>query len=402
MSYGNTLLFACRALLGSRTRTIFMLIAMAIGVAAVMVLTSLGEGARRYVTGEFTSLGTNLLIVLPGRSETAGFNPASLLGTTPRDLTLDDAAALLRHGSVRRIAPINVGTTAAKWRGKEREATIIGSNADLLDVRRWEMAGGRFLPRTELTQATPVCVIGQNIRRELFGAHKALGEWLRLGERRFRVIGIIGSEGRSIGVDVQETIIIPVASAQALFNAPSLFRVLVEAKSRATIPSVKQHVIDIVKQRHQGEEDITVITQDSILKTFDRILKALTMALAGIAAISLGVAGILIMNVMLVAVSQRTTEIGLLKALGATRQRVLLLFLTEASILSLIGALIGLTIGQLGSWLIRIRFPDLPAYVPLWAIMAAMGIAVLTGALFSILPARKAARQDPVLALSRR
>jgi len=402
MSYGSTFMFAYRALLGFRTRTAFMLLAMAIGVAAVMVLTSLGEGARRYVIGEFASLGTNLLIVLPGRSETAGFSPTSGLGTIPRDLTLEDAEALLRNRSVRRIAPINVGTTAAKWQGKEREATVIGSNADLLEVRHWEMASGRFLPRMELTQATPVCVIGQNIRRELFRANKALGEWLRLGERRFRIIGVIASEGRSIGVDVQETIIIPVASAQALFNTPSLFRILVEARSRATVQTAKRDVIDTIKRRHQGEEDVTVITQDSILKTFDRILRALTLALAGIAAVSLAVAGILIMNVMLVAVSQRTAEIGLLKALGAARRRILLVFLTEASILSLMGALIGLAIGQLGSWLIRARFPDLPAYIPYWAVLGAMGIAVLTGVLFSILPANKAAGKDPVQALSRR
>ena len=398
----DVLRFSWRALRGFPSRTLLMLIAMAIGVSAVVLLTSLGEGARRYVTGEFASLGTNLVIVFPGRSETAGINPSTLMGETPRDLTLDDAQALLRGYSVRRIAPINVGSADVSWQSRSREVVILGSNHDLLNIRHWKVEQGRFLPQTDLDRATPVAVIGSKIRNELFAAKRALGEWIRIGDRRFRVVGIMGSEGRSIGVDVQETIIIPVASAQQLFNTSSLFRILVEAKNRDAIEPAKQFVINLLQERHQGEKDVTVITQDAVLQTFDRILGALTYAVGGIAAISLAVAGILIMNVMLVAVSQRTAEIGLLKALGAAPRQIVLLLLTEAVMLSALGATAGMLLGQIGSYFIRVAFPVLPAYAPSWAFVTALAVALLTGLVFSLVPARRAARLDPVLALSGR
>jgi putative ABC transport system permease protein len=379
-----------------------MLIAMAIGVAAVLMLTALGEGARRYVADQFASLGTNLIIVIPGRAETAGVTPSTLMGETPRDLTLDDAMALTRSYRVRRIAPINVGSAEARWKSRGRDVTVFGTTNELLALRHWKMAKGRFLPDTDIDIASPVCVIGTKIRDELFGAQPALGQWMRLGDRRFRVIGILGSEGRSIGVDVQEAVMIPVASAQQLFNTPSLFRILVEARTREAIEPVKQFIIDTLKARHQGEEDVTVITQDAVLATFDRIFNALTYAVGGIAAISLFVAGILIMNVMLVAVSQRTAEIGLLKALGAAPRQIVALFLAEAFLLSLLGALLGLLLGELGSMVVRELFPALPAYPPVWATVTALLVALTTGILFSLLPARRAARLDPVLALSGR
>jgi putative ABC transport system permease protein len=201
---------------------------------------------------------------------------------------------------------------------------------------------------------------------------------------------------------VEETIMIPIASAQQIFNTSSVFRILVEAKTRDAIGPVKQYIIDTLQERHQGIKDVTVITQDAVLQTFDRILGALTYAVGGIAAISLAVAGILIMNVMLVAVSQRTAEIGLLKALGASSRQIIILILAEALLLSLLGALTGFILGQLGSWSIRYAFPDLPAYAPAWAIVVALAVAVFTGLLFSLMPAQRAARLDPVLALSGR
>ncbi len=394
--------FAAGALRGYRMRSLLMLLAMAIGVAAVVVLTSLGEGARRYVANQFSALGTNLLIVLPGRSETAGASPATLLGETPRDLTLDDARALERSRHIRRVAPVSLGTSVVSWRSRERDSVILGSSAEFLPLRHWNMAQGRFLPAGDLDNAEAVCVIGENVRRELFGMHRALGEWLRIGEYRFRVIGILESKGQSIGVNTKNLIMIPVASAQQIFNNPSLFRILVEARSREAMPLAKRDILDIIRDRHQGEEDITVITQDAVLATFDRIFSALTYTVGGIAAISLAVAGILIMNVMLVAVTQRTAEIGLLKALGAPGRHILLLFVAEAALLSAAGAVIGMALGQLGSYALRTAFPELPAWAPWWASLAAIGTAMITGVLFSLLPARRAARLDPVMALARR
>ena len=394
--------FSWGALRGYPTRTLLMLIAMSIGVASVVILTSLGEGARVYVTDQFASLGTNLVIVFPGRSETAGINPSTMMGETPRDLTLADAQALTRSYNVRRIAPINVGSADVSHKNRSREVVVIGTNHDMLAIRHWQLAQGKFLPELDLDRASPVVVIGSTIRDELFGAERALGKWVRLGDRRFRVIGIMGSEGRSIGVDVEETIMIPIASAQQIFNTSSVFRILVEAKTRDAIEPVKRYIIDTLQERHQGIKDVTVITQDAVLETFDRILGALTYAVGGIAAISLAVAGILIMNVMLVAVSQRTAEIGLLKALGASSRQIIMLILAEAFLLSLLGAVAGYVLGQLGSWSIRYAFPELPAYAPVWAVVIALAVAVITGLLFSLMPARRAARLDPVLALSGR
>ena len=401
MHVDDVLRFVLRALRGYSVRTALMLLAMAIGVAAVVILTSLGEGARRFVVGEFASLGTHLLIVLPGRSETTGGAPP-LLGGTPRDLTIDDALALERLRSVRRVAPIAVGSGAVSWKRRDRESIVVGSTAEFLEVRHLLMGQGRFLPPGDPRRAAPICVLGAKIRQELFGPQNALGEWVRIGDRRFRVIGILASEGRSIGIDIQEVVVIPVASALTLFNTESLFRVLVEARTREALADAQSGIIETIRARHEGEDDITVVTQDAVLATFDRILRALTLTVAGIAAISLAVAGILIMNVMLVAVSQRTAEIGLLKALGASAAAIQRLFIAEAGLLSLLGALLGFAVGQAGSWVIGRLYPALPVGTPWWAVVAALVVALLTGLTFSVLPARRAARLDPVQALSRR
>jgi putative ABC transport system permease protein len=203
-------------------------------------------------------------------------------------------------------------------------------------------------------------------------------------------------------MDMGDVLIMPVASAQSLFNVTSMFRVLIEARSSDVMAQARQDVINIIRTRHDGEDDITVLSQDALLSTFDRIFSALTYSLGGIAAISLLVAGIMIMNVMLVAVAQRTAEIGLLKALGAPRKQIIMLFLTESAFLSILGALLGLIIGFSGNWLLQQYFPDFPFQAPAWALWAAVAVAVGTGLIFGLLPARRAADLDPVLALSGR
>ncbi len=390
---------ASGALLRRGARAGMILLAMAIGVAAVIVLTGLGEGARRFVSDEFSSLGTHLLIVIPGRVETTGAGATLIVGETPRDLTLDDARALGRSHAIEKYAPLVVGSASVSYLGLDREVPVLGSTAELLEVRNWKMARGRFLPAGDIDRAQPVAVIGAKIERELFAVTNALGKWLRVGDRRFRVIGVLSSEGRAIGIDVEELVIVPVASAQMLFNSASLFRILVQARSRDEMPAAKKFILATVARRHQGEEDITVITQDAVLKTFDTIFVALTMALGGIAAVSLLVAGILVMNVMLVAVSQRTEEIGLLKAIGARSQQVQRLFLTEALLLSFGGGLLGLVLGYGGAWFLGIVYPTLVFMPPWWAVAAAMVTAIFSGLFFGMLPARRAAKMDPVRAL---
>jgi len=401
MRLSDTLLQAFAAIRMQRLRAGLIILAMSIGVGAVTVLTALGESARSYIVREFEALGTHLVIVLPGRTETTGGHPP-LFGETPRDLTLDDALALTRSRHIAAIAPLTVGAAPVSTLGLERETNILGSTADLMRVRRLKMAQGRFLPKAELDKALSVCVIGQTIREQLFPRQAAIGQWLRINERRFRVIGLLASEGQSVGVDFDEIVIIPVASAQALFNTSSLFRVLVETKSKQDMYKAVDDIKSIIKARHEGEDDVTLITQDSVVGTFDKILAALTLTVTSIAGISLAVAGVLVMNVMLVSVTQRTSEIGLLKALGATKSQIHGLFLTEAAMLSLAGAVLGLVLGRATLIVLQTIYPDFPFQLPIWALLAALGVALFTGILFGVLPARKAARLDPVEALGKR
>ena len=402
MRLADTLRFARDAATGYPVRTALSVLAMAIGVAAVDVLTALGDGARRYVVNEFSSLGTNLVIVLPGRSQTGGFNPGNAITSTPRDLTIDDAQALLRASAVRRVAPLTVGTSEISYGGKLREVMVAGTTAQFIDVRNLKLAQGRFLPEGDWRRGASVVVIGAKIRNELFGTQSALGQLVRVGDRRFRVIGVMASTGQGLGMNTDELVIVPVALAQAMFNSNTLFRILVEANSREAIATAKSQTAEIIKIRHENEEDVTVITQDAVLATFDKLLGTLTLAVAGIAAISLAVAGILVMNVMLVSVTQRTAEIGLLKALGATGRTIRTAFLTEAAMLSLAGAVLGFVLGHAGAAVIRQLYPAFPAFPPDWAVLAGLGTALLTGILFGVLPARQAARLDPVQSLAKR
>ena len=397
----DVLRFSFRAATGYPARTLLTLLAMAIGVGAVILLTALGEGARRYVTREFTSLGTHLLIAIPGRSETTG-GPPPMLGETPRDLTLEDALALKRSSAIRRVAPVAIGSAPVAWQQREREATIMGSTAEMFDIRQLSMAQGRFLPAGNPSRGSAVCVLGYKIKSELFGNSSPLGEWVRIGGRRFRVIGVMAAKGQSLGLDMGDIAIIPVASAQMLFNTSSLFRILIQAGGREAVPRAKKAILQIIQDRHEGEDDVTVITQDALLKTFDRIFNALTLTVGGIAAISLAVAGILIMNVMMISVSQRKTEIGLLKAIGSPRSQILRLFLSESAVLSLIGSFLGVVLALVGTWASLRFYPNFPVTIPWWALTAATVVGVFTGLVFGVLPARRAAGLEPVEALSRR
>ena len=399
MRFGDLLRFAVGAVRGHRLRTSLSLLGVAIGVASVILLTSLGEGARRYIIGEFTSLGSNLLIIIPGKTETAGLAP--LLSTAPHDLTVQDAEALpVRVAAVRRMAPIIVGTAAVRSGERSREVTVIGTTREILTIRQLKMSTGRFLPANEPDAA--VCVLGSRVQRELFPEENPLGKLVRVGDWRFRVIGVIAPRGTSIGMDMDEVVEIPVGTGLRLFNRSSLFRILAEVGSHEEIDRAREAVLQVLRERHAGQEDVTVLTQDSVLSTFNSLLKALTAALASIAGISLGVAGLGIMYVMLVSVTERTREIGLLRAVGATQAQVLGVFLVEAALLATVGGSVGLLTGLAGGRFLQQFYPEFPFRPPPWAIPAALGVSCSVGLLFGILPARRASLLDPVMALMRR
>jgi len=399
MRAADTFSFSLKALTAYPTRTGLILLAMSIGVASVIILTSLGEGARQYVVGQFQMLGSHLLFVLPGRSETSGGLPP-LLGTSPRDLTIDDALALKRSHSVQYIAPVVVGAAPVSHASRNREVNVFGSSHELQKALELTLLNGQFLPDDNPRNAASICVLGEKLNQELFENKNSIGEWVRIGESRFRVIGILNKKGQSVGMDMSDAAIIPVASAQALFNVPSLFRIIVKAQSKDALNKAEQDVVNIIRQRHEGDNDITILRQDALIGTFDEILKTLTWSVAGIAAISLIVAGILIMNVMLVSVSQRKAEIGLLKALGTPTRQVMTLFLSEALLLSLAGGFLGLVLGLASTQMINYWIPDFPVQTPLWAITVALLVTIVTGLLFGSIPARQAAKLNPVLALS--
>jgi putative ABC transport system permease protein len=271
----------------------------------------------------------------------------------------------------------------------------------MLELRRSRIAQGRFLPPMEWNRSSPVTVLGPTLARELFPGESPLGQIVRIGDWRMRVVGILASRGEQLGVDMDDVAIVPVATAMKMLNRSSLFRMLLQVRGHADLERAKKKVVELLTTRH-GEEDVTCITQDAVLSAFTSILGALTMALGGIAAISLAVAGVGIMNVMLVSVSERTSEVGLLKALGAGRRQILALFLAEAVLISTLGGLLGLLLGMGAVEVLVALFPALPATPPPWAVVAALALSISAGAVFGMLPARRATRLDPVAALSGR
>jgi putative ABC transport system permease protein len=400
MSLRDVLGFAARALRGHRLRTGLSLLGVAIGVAAVVTLTALGEGARRYVIAQFASVGTNLLIVLPGKTETTGGMPG--FGGVPHDLTLEDAEAILRGvPEVDKAAPVVMGTETVAYGERQREVGLFGATHEMLEIRRLSVSQGQFLPALEWDRGSPVAVLGSVPARELFPGEDPLGRVIRIGDWRMRVIGVLAPRGQQLGVNMDDVVMIPVATAMKMLNRRSLFRLVLQVRSHIDLERAKERLVRLVTERH-GEEDVTAITQDAVLTAFSSILGALTMALAGIAAISLAVAGIGIMNVMLVSVSERTREVGLLKALGAGRGQILAAFLAEAMLLSTSGGLLGLGVGWAVVQALVALYPALPAAPPLWAVAAAFALSVGVGAVFGVLPARRATRLDPVAALGGR
>lgn len=402
MKFNDLLLMATRAILRYRLRTAMMMLATSIGIVSVMLLTALGEAGRLFVTGEFRILGTELIIVQPGNPGSSGSGPFGFTGETPRDLTFRDVEVVSRVSGVLKASPMIMGSLPASYGGRERESRIMGTNRDYYQIRKLQLAAGSFFPRMDMDRISPVCVVGEIVVQELYRSEPALGKWLRLGDARCRIVGILADTGQSIGINVGEVVIVPVAFASTMFNSEALTSIMVQTRGRESVPGVIKELTRRLTEQHHGMQDFVTITQDAVLSVFDGIFNAVTAALGGIAGISLIVAGILIMNVMLVAVSQRTSEIGLYMAVGAARRQILQLFISEAALLALFGSLCGLGLGYLIVWFAQQLFPALELRPPWWAVVAALVTAIGSGLIFGALPARKAARMDPVQALRER
>ncbi len=377
-----------------RLRSALTVLGIVIGIASVVLLTSLGEGTRQSILFEFAQFGTNTLVVKSGKIETHGL--AGMAGGTTRPLTLDDAEALRAVRGVERVVPVVFGTARVSSGERTRDTFVYGATADGPKVWRFEVRTGRFLPEADIERAMPVAVLGPKLKAELFGARNALGQRVKVGGHRFLVIGVMAPVGQFIGLTLDDAVYVPVASAQQLFDHAHVMEIDATFAPGVSPKSVVAGVKRVLSSRHGGEEDFTVMTQGEMLDSFGRVFAVISTAVAGIGAISLLVGAIGILTMMWIAVGERTAEIGLLKALGATRTDVRNLFLAEAALLSGVGGVAGLVAGVALGGLVRFALPAVPFSTPPAYAAAALVTALVVGLLAGVAPAQRAAALDPV------
>lgn len=388
---------ASRAIAAQRQRSFLTLLGIAIGVAAVILLTSIGEGIHRFVLSEFSRFGTNVIAVAPGRVKTSG-GRASSLPSSVRPLSLADAASLRRLPNVVAVTPSIWGNSEISANGRLRRTTVYGVGAAMPQVFDARLQSGQFLPDEDLESARPFVVLGARLKKELFADANPLGERLRIGGSSFRVIGVLAAKGQFLGIDLDDTAYIPAARALELFNRDGLMEINLAYREGASAARVSAAIDQALHARH-GRSDFTITTQEDMLRTLSRILDILTLAVGALGSISLFVGGVGIVTIMTIAVSERTAEIGLLKALGAPRQTILGLFLGEAVALSALGGALGLVAGLGLAQLLHFAIPAMPVHTPPSFIFLAEGVAILIGLLAGVMPARRAAALDPVRAL---
>jgi putative ABC transport system permease protein len=385
------------ALRSYRLRSALSMLGIAIGIAAVILLTSIGEGTRRYVLDQFTQFGTNLLAINPGKTETVGI-PGALGGTTHK-LTLDDAEALRRVEGVVEVIPVAMGSGRVEANGRSRAVPVYGVTAGMPQVFKFDIRQGSFIPPGDPRRGSNVVVLGPTLKRELFGEDNALGRFVRVAGHRLRVIGIQAPKGTMMGVDIDDLAWVPVSTAMSMFNLDELIEIDVLFSHAGLTDEVASAVRRVLTERHDDNEDFTITTQTDMLEVFGNIMDVITIAVGAIAGISLVVGAIGILTIMWIAVGERTQEIGLFRALGATPGQILTLFLAEAAALSTLGGAAGLAAGMGTALLIRALVPGLPVHTPPEFVAAALGVSLITGLLSGVLPARRAAGLEPVEAL---
>ncbi|MGO4157089.1 ABC transporter permease [Cupriavidus sp. YAF13] len=396
MRYADFIRFTLASLAAHRLRTSLTALGIAVGIAAVILLTSIGEGLHRFVIEEFTQFGTNLIGVTPGRTQTHGASLGSI--NTVRPLTIEDAIALRHAPHVRVTNPLVQGNAEVDYLGKSRRVTLYGVGARFTEALSMRVATGQFLPDDDPRAARTLAVLGARVARELFGGDNPLGARIRVGGERYRVVGVMEAKGQMLGFDLDDTVYIPAGRALDLFNRESLVEIEVTYDPTAALPDVEDGIKRLLSARH-GAEDFTVTPQQKMLEVFGTVLDAITFAVAAIGAISLIVGGVGILTILTIAVAERTSEIGLLRAIGATEAQVMLLFLGEAALLAAIGGMIGLLLGWGIALVLAAALPALPVHTPWSYAMLAELVAVVIGLAAGVLPARRAARLAPQEAL---
>jgi putative ABC transport system permease protein len=384
------------ALVFQRLRSFLTALGIAVGIASVVLLTSIGEGIHRFVLSEFTQFGTNLVAVTPGKTTTAGMSGAVISNVRP--LSMDDALSLERLPAVLAAVPFVQGNAPVEVGKRSRRAYIFGVGPDVPAVWQMRVAAGRFLPRDDPRAARPFVVLGSKVRDELFGKENPLGERVRVGGERYQVLGVMESKGQMLGFDLDDAVYIPAARALSMFDRESLMEVDLLYAPESSADAVADKVKKTLIARH-GAEDFTVTTQEQMLDVLGSVLDVLTLAVGALGGISLLVGGVGILTIMTIAVQERTAEIGLLRAMGAGRRQVLALFMGEAIVLASVGGLAGLVLGSGGAWLLGAVIPALPTHTPWSYVAAAELLAAVIGLLAGVLPAQHAANLDPIEAL---
>lgn len=384
------------ALRSHRLRTVLAALGISVGIASVILLTSIGQGLREFVLSEFSMFGTNLIIVTPGKVSTAGMS-IGVFGTV-RPLTIDDAIAVRRVRHVIATNPTTDGNAEVSANGRHRRVNIYGMSPDWPTITHTRVRVGSFLPRDNLHSPRPLAVLGAKTREELFGATNPLGRQIDVGGRRFHVIGVMEPQGSFVGMDLDDMVIIPTARAMELFNRDALAGFHVSYEPDANVEEVVSGIRRVIAARH-GRDDITVVTQEQMIDVLGSVLGVLTFAVGALGSISLLVGGVGILTIMTIAVSERTAEIGLLRAIGTTRNQIVTLFLGEAAMLSMLGGAAGLLLGAGIAQALQLVFPALPVSTPWWFALLAEGIALTVGLAAGVMPARHAAGLDPVEAL---
>jgi len=395
MRYTDLILLSYRTVLSHKLRSSLTALGIIIGIAAVVVLTSIGRGIHSFVLAEFTQFGTNLIGVHPGKTTTFGVSGATI--STVRPLVLADAVSLSKVENIIAASPLVQGNARIEARDKQRRTNVLGVGSAVPEIWRIKVISGRFLPSEE-SNPRAFAVLGNKLATELFGAANPLGQRIRIGSDRFRVIGVMEKKGQMVGFDMDDTIYIPAAKALELFDRESLMEIHLLYNSNARVAEVEKAIKRNLIARH-GSEDFTLVTQNQMLKRMDSILNILTLAVAALGSISLLVGSVGILTIMTIAVSERISEIGLLRAVGAERRTIFQMFLCEALALSALGGLCGVLLGIAIVQILDAVLPALPVELAWTYIVAAFAVSLLIGIAAGVLPAMKAARLEPLEAL---